>query len=1062
MREESSYLQRRKNVIDIRFACLVGLASFVVYLVTMARGAFPGASVGLLLSATGIEPRPTPMNPLWTLTLRMIVGGRPEGMVWRIHLAHVIFGALTLSLLYRCVSWLVFRAIDWDTRTFSRSVKAAVIAGLVSAVAAGSAIPFWIASTRCYPHVFGIMLLLFAALMVMRYEDTGRLWRLIVFALIYGVGLAESAIFWMMAPPMLVLSLWSMLSRARLGPKTILPVTMAGFVGCMMFFVAALMFYDSEGFHLSAYGGFLQIIRIMLQDHLSSIRGALPRVGWLIVLLMIVVPWLAAILVAARALNDERDWSFYILHIVLLGLTVMILWGVDVSPWELFGLSAMPVMQYVLNGMVTGYLAAYVWLLAADWWPSAQAGRFKHAVSRWAGAVLLAPLLVFLLAVTWRNLPQASGRQTDFLSHYADLLLDMMDGREWLISDGSIDQIVMCRAHEREIDINLLNLAMRRNRIYIRRMQGWFDSQRLKNTAELGVLPLIQDWIQTDPEIERKAAIFSVPDLWAMVNEFSIIPNQALFLATRAPDDVDAIDLYRRHQMFWNQAIPLLVEKGAGELPMTTSYRNHLRRHTAFVANNLGVWLEDQSLPEEAFDAYLKARQIDENNISSMLNLLVMLEHGHRPDKADLIRHEAESLLQGISVRPNIWTLSRHYGYVREPMFFARLGQTWALSGQPGMAVSGLSRAIDLMPEESRGEARQTLADIYLLRDEDEHGEALYWEMLAEQPDNEKALLTLARIATRRGDFERARELLDQAEQTGATTSLLAMEWASFYLASGQPVRARLTLEELVDLDPANVRAWAMLAEVLVQQNETNRLEGVIREMERLSGPDDYLVLVSRAQFEFLQRNWRQARKYFRRAVRQRPGIALVREWTLRMDFLLGDKHSGEQSARDLLRIDRDNAFANYIMGSLLLERGRLEAAEDHLRHSLASRPSPEALNDLAVLLQQIGEYEEAESMARAAYQMNERMYAAWDTLGVILMRRGKLEEAEKAFEQALSIMQDDMRVYLHMAQLQMALGNTGRARELVNMLESRRAELPPMEQGELRDLALEIYQAGQ
>lgn len=1051
-------IRRRKNVLDRWVALGIGVVAAAVYAATMSRGVFPGPSAEMLAAGTGIEPLLSPMNPLWNLLMRAAaVAGTVGGLVRRIHLMHVGFGVLALSLLYRCVSWLIFRAVDWDDRTWRRARQAAVVGGVMAVLAVGGSIPFWIASTRSYFQVFDVLLLTVVARMLMLLDDTGKKRYAMVFAFVYGLGLAETALFWLMAPLFLLGLLLILWRQGHLSVRLLLPMTLVGALGCCLFFVSAIRFYESEGFHLAGYGGFLQIIRIMLQNHIRTVRGSLPRVGWLILVFLSVAPWLTALLVARRALNDERDWSYYVLHMVMAFIAVLVILDVEVSPWQLLGLGAMPVMPYVLNGMLTGYLAGYAWLVAADWWPNPSAGRFRHGISRFLGPVLVVALLGVVCTAAWRNRTQTDGRQTDFITRYADQVIDSLEGRTWLVTDGSIDMALLCRAHERGVALNLLNLAKHRDPIYIKRMQGWFESPRLRNSAELGVLPLVQDWLQMDPEIERKVAIFGAPDLWAGLDRLVLLPNQTLFLATRDGSQVDPESRQAAHQVFWETVEPLLFPRDRPELGLSRTFRRHLRRHTGFVANNFGVWLQDRGLHDAGVDAYRQARQIDPRNVSAMLNLIIAVQAGYRPELRESVESEAEGFFEGITQQPHIWSLSRYYGYVRDPMAFARLGQSWALSGQPGIAVSGLKRAIELLPAERRDRARETLADVYLLREDDERGEALYWELLVENPENERALLTLARIATRRGDFEQAQTLLERARDAQVNPTRLAMEWASYYLASGQDGRARLALEELVDVEPDDLRAWAMLSAVLVQQNEIDRLESVVRQMERLAGPEDYLVLISKAQMAFRRREWERAREFFRRAVRQRPGVPLDQEWVLRMDFLLADKESGEQTARALLRIDRENAFANYVMGSLLLERGRIEAAEDHLRTSVAARRTPEALNDLAVLLQQMGDYDEAELHARAACQMNERMYAAWDTLGLILMRKGQLDEAREAFENALSMTQDDLRVHLHMAQLKQKLGERQRAREIVDMLEMRRSELPRREQQELSELAQQL-----
>ena len=172
---------------------------------------------------------------------------------------------------------------------------------------------------------------------------------------------------------------------------------------------------------------------------------------------------------------------------------------------------------------------------------------------------------------------------------------------------------------------------------------------------------------------------------------------------------------------------------------------------------------------------------------------------------------------------------------------------------------------------------------------------------------------------------------------------------------------------------------------------------------------------------------------------------------------MLVDKEAAENHARKLLRQDRDNGFANYIMGSLMLERGRRNEAEDYLRRSVGSSRSPEALNDLAELLRKTGNYEEAEKRARDAIDLAPDFYVTYDTLGGVLADTDRLSEAEQAYAKALELFKDDLRVHLNLAKLLYKQGNLVKAREIVSQINPRRSELPPAEQEELARLVRDL-----
>ena len=176
----------------------------------------------------------------------------------------------------------------------------------------------------------------------------------------------------------------------------------------------------------------------------------------------------------------------------------------------------------------------------------------------------------------------------------------------------------------------------------------------------------------------------------------------------------------------------------------------------------------------------------------------------------------------------------------------------------------------------------------------------------------------------------------------------------------------------------------------------------------------------------------------------------------LRLDFLMDDKvAAGSVPARycgSTATWLRQLSWARSCWGAASAPRPR-----DYLRRSISASKSAAALNDLAELLRQSGNYAEAEKQARAAIELSPDLYFAWDTLGGVLAETQRLEDAEKAYVRALEIFQDDLRVHLNLAKLLKQMGNTVRAREIVSQIQPRRSELPPAEQKELAILVREL-----
>src|ERR1700720_1898312 len=87
------------------------------------------------------------------------------------------------------------------------------------------------------------------------------------------------------------------------------------------------------------------------------------------------------------------------------------------------------------------------------------------------------------------------------------------------------------------------------------------------------------------------------------------------------------------------------------------------------------------------------------------------------------------------------------------------------------------------------------------------------------------------------------------------------------------------------------------------------------------------------------------------------------------------------------------------------MEQGKEREAADHYRHALAVNPRfPEALMNLAIVLQHRGEFAEAVAHYRRALELRPHYPAADFNLGNALLERGNLKEALARYQHALAL----------------------------------------------------------
>jgi Flp pilus assembly protein TadD len=172
-----------------------------------------------------------------------------------------------------------------------------------------------------------------------------------------------------------------------------------------------------------------------------------------------------------------------------------------------------------------------------------------------------------------------------------------------------------------------------------------------------------------------------------------------------------------------------------------------------------------------------------------------------------------------------------------------------------------------------------------------------------------------------------------------------------------------------LSLDPGHANAWNNLGMLLL----------------RLERPDD-------------------AGEALARAVDLQADNPIVRRNLAKAYHVRGDLVQAEQELRRSLELDPRAPITYSVLGFVLWEQGRVEEAERWLRTGLELRETPGLHNNLAWLLVEKGKPEEGAEHARRAIALRPNFAAAWDTLGVALARAGSRDEAQAAFERALSL----------------------------------------------------------
>ena len=274
----------------------------------------------------------------------------------------------------------------------------------------------------------------------------------------------------------------------------------------------------------------------------------------------------------------------------------------------------------------------------------------------------------------------------------------------------------------------------------------------------------------------------------------------------------------------------------------------------------------------------------------------------------------------------------------------------------------------------------------------------------------------------------------------------------------------------------ADMQTWSLLAAATIQaidaEKDKARRDSLLKEletdilvtMEKQSRPTADYHLQTMKAFLLLRKGdefRKEARDAFARAAKMNPGIGATADIILSLDISLNDVVDAERQAKDVLRRNRRAPLANYIMGSIALQRGDLNEAEAFLRRSISVEPPIGlALNDYAEVLRRRGDFNEAERQARRAVEVAPGLYVAWETLGSILLdKNGSLDEAEEFIKKACELSKDkdgketDVRMLVSLARVQAARGDTMRAKATARRIRGRISSLTDFERQEFEEL---------
>ena len=1057
-------------------AGILSAAAALLYFASMATYAYPGLSAHLAALWLGLDVAPFMPYPLLHPFARIFGYGNAIAPVC---------GALSVGGLYVVAAWFIRTSFNDEEHSFKPYLSRIPRVGALAA-----AIIFML--TPCvrsaYSHIeprgfdFTWAVLTFLPIVAAAGCRGFSHWLLVSLSgVMAGLGFVDTPVFLALLPLLVAALARSSQLAGKKARKA---------VGLLV----ALFLLSFFGYVNLTEGDFWEFMSAHKAAYFADL--AVSRESWLAIMSLATLPFVLSVMSMRRTMRPCGSTSLWILQSVLTAISVFAV-VTPMSPSSLmrpYGI--FPVATSALSALVAGFMVAY-WVfkhdLASSVSPATDSDGHESdkkspkviAATKLASRIVLAVFAVSFVLTTAFRFVAFDRSEGEFADKIAERILSDLGERTWFITDGTLDDHLRIAAHKRGKELNLVCLQRDYDKTYTDALAklvkssgigGSFNND-LVYSLKLGILPFVQDWLSWDKDAPEQVAVYGAPDLWRYGDTVKAVPEFLFFGADES---------YKYDESSWDGVKDILAapEKwGSYRLwrendPMKRMKLN-IRRHIGFVANNRGVMLQDEGKDDEAFAAYeLVLDKIDSDNVCALFNEIEMMGAGYKKAvaKKGTLTRRFNEIKDDPDRRYKLQPLYNLYGYIRNPEMFLRNGITWARFGRPGEALSHIRRAIDFIPTENRNSLMNMMAALYASEHDSAKSRAIYEAVLEKDSSNHDALIGLMRLEMMNGNREKALEFLERAIVLSGDDPSARVEKAMAHLIRNEIPEARKLLRAAADANLGDMQTWSLLAAATLQaidaEKDKAKRDSLVKEletdiivtMEKQSRPTSDYHLQTMKAFLLLRKGdeyRKDARDAFARAARQNPGVAATADIILSLDIALNDVADAERQAKDVLRRNRRAPLANYIMGSIALQRGDLNEAEAFLRRSVSVEPPIGlALNDYAEVLRRRGDFNEAERQARRAVDTAPGLYVAWETLGSILLdKNGSLDEAEQYIKKACDLSKDkdgketDVRMLVSLARVQIARGDTMRAKATARRVRGRISTLTEYERQEFEEL---------
>ncbi|WP_190288096.1 XrtA/PEP-CTERM system TPR-repeat protein PrsT [Marichromatium sp. AB32] len=304
----------------------------------------------------------------------------------------------------------------------------------------------------------------------------------------------------------------------------------------------------------------------------------------------------------------------------------------------------------------------------------------------------------------------------------------------------------------------------------------------------------------------------------------------------------------------------------------------------------------------------------------------------------------------------------------------------------------------------------------------------------ADHPEdlNLLALSGEAELALKR--YQAARDtLLRLTELVPTAKSFVALAFAEAGLE--RPQRMARAFESALALDPESVPALSGLAQYAIVQGEVDEAVARIAALREVVGAEHPDVLALEGRLALRQGEVEEAQSRFRALLEEAPSGLNLRRLT-QAQLAAGEPETAAAEMTQWLDGNPEDIETRFALAQLYLDQlDQPDAATEQFEQVLETQPENLiALNNLAWLLRE-RDPARAIDLARRAHGLAPSVPSITDTLAMVLLGAGEIEEAGALIDQALAVAPGNVTMQFHKARILHAAGEDAKARVLLQSL---------------------------